>query len=61
MTIFFQDKDTEDVLFRTEDCTAVPNVGDFVKIDSTWYIVAERGFYCNNRMSCTIWITEAQL
>ena len=62
MTIFFQDKDTEEVLFRAEERTAIPNVREFVKIDSTWYIVSERNFYFNNKMSsCTIWVTEAQL
>ena len=58
MTIFFQDKDTEDVLFGIEDATSVPNVGESVMIDTTWYIVTERTFYCNSRYSCTLWVME---
>lgn len=60
MTIFFQDKDTEDVLFKTEECIVPPCVGDFVNIDNIWYVVAEKDFYCNNGISCTIWITAVQ-
>jgi len=35
MTIYIQDKDTEDVLFRIEDTIIIPNVGESVMIDAT--------------------------
>lgn len=60
MTIFFQDKDTENVLFRIENAAVIPNVGESVMIDTTWYIVTERTFYCNGKYSCTLWVMEEQ-
>ena len=60
MRVFFQDTDTEDVLFKAEDAPAIPNVGESVMIDTIWYVVTERTFHCNNGSgySCTLWVKE---
>lgn len=64
MTIYIQHKDTEDVLFRIEDTVTIPNIGESIMINTTWYIVTERTFYCNvycnGRYSCTLWVREEQ-
>lgn len=46
MRLFFQDK--EDVLYQTDDCGVIPNVGESVRIGSDWYEVVERTFYYGN-------------
>ena len=61
MTIFFQDKDTEDVIFRTEDSHVIPNVGEDVRLEQEWYRVVERTFYYKHLTtmddnSCTVWV-----
>jgi hypothetical protein len=45
MNVFFQEVGTEDVLFnpkREEELFCVPNVGEDVNIEGTWYTVVER-------------------
>lgn len=62
MTVFFQDHETEDVIFKTEDSPVIPNVGESVRLEKVWYKVTERTFYykhLTSRMdgnSCTIWV-----
>ena len=62
MTVFFQDKDTEEVIFRTEDSPAIPNVGEEVRLEMDWYKVVERTFYYKHLSaamddnSCTVWL-----
>ena len=61
MTVFFQDKESEDVLFRTEDSPCIPNVGENVMIENVWYKVVERSFYYKHlnvmdNNSCTLWV-----
>lgn len=65
MTIFFQDQETEDVIYQTnpEDSPIVPNIGETVRIWDKWYEVVERTFYYVHLIrsednSCTIWIKE---
>ena len=60
MRVFFQDMDTEDVLFTTEEAFAIPNVDESVLIDdTTWYVVTERTFYYRyRRYSCTVWVKK---
>lgn len=65
MTIFFQDKDTEEVIFRTEDSTVIPNVGEEVRLEMDWYKVVERTFYYKHLTtmddnSCTIWVKPSK-
>lgn len=45
MNVFFQEVGTEDVLFNPkseEELFYIPNVGEDVNIEGTWYTVAER-------------------
>lgn len=61
MIIFFQDPDSERVIFRTEDSPVIPNVGEDVRLEMDWYKVVERTFYYKhlNTMddnSCTVWV-----
>lgn len=61
MTVFFQDHETEDVIFQTEDSPIVPNVGESVRIENKWYDVVERTFYYKHLTnmdsnSCTVWV-----
>ena len=62
MTVFFQDPETEDVIFQTEDSPIVPNVGESVRIENMWYDVVERTFYYEHLSaamddnSCTVWV-----
>lgn len=65
MTIFFQDQETEDVIYQTntEDSPIVPNMSETVRIWDKWYEVVERTFYYvhlrrSEDSSCTIWIKE---
>lgn len=65
MTIFFQDKDTEEVIFRTEDSPAIPNVGEEVRLERYWYKVVERTFRYKHLNtlddnSCTIWVKPTE-
>ena len=45
MRLYIQFKETEEVLFSTDDVVAVPNVGESVKVEGEWYVVVERNFY----------------
>lgn len=59
MTIFFQDKDTEEDIFHTEDSPVIPNVGEVVLLEMDWYKVVERTFYYRHltnmdNNSCTV-------
>lgn len=61
MTILFQDKNTEEVIFRTEDSPVIPNVGEDVMLEQEWYRVVERTFYYKHLTnmddnSCTVWV-----
>lgn len=61
MTVLFQNPNTEEVIFRTEDSPVIPNVGEDVMLVDEWYRVVERTFYYKHltRMddnSCTIWV-----
>lgn len=61
MTVFFQDKDTEEVIFRTEDSPVIPNAGEEVRLEMNWYKVVERTFYYKHLThmddnSCTVWV-----
>lgn len=61
MTVHLQDKETENVLFRTEDSPCIPNVGEDVMIENEWYKVLERTFYYKHLNtlddnSCTLWV-----
>ena len=61
MTVFFQDQESEDVLFQTEDSLCIPNVGENVMIEKVWYEVVERTFYYKHLItmddnSCTLWV-----
>ena len=61
MTIFFQDQDSEDVIFRTIDSPVIPNVGEDVRLEMDWYKVVERTFYYKHLAtmddnSCTVWV-----
>lgn len=60
MIIFFQDKDTEEVIFRTEDSPVIPNVGEDVRLEQEWYRVVKRTFYYKHLTmddnSCTVWV-----
>ena len=61
MTVFFQDHETEDVIFKTEDSPVIPNVGESVRLENVWYKVTERTFYYEHLItmdnnSCTIWV-----
>ena len=61
MTVFFQDQESEDVLFQTDDCPCIPNVGESVMIENAWYEVVERTFYYKHLItmddnSCTLWV-----
>lgn len=61
MRVFFQDPDTEYVIFHTEDSPVIPNVGESVRLEQEWYRVVERTFYYKHltRMddnSCTVWV-----
>ena len=65
MMVFFQDQDTEDVIFRTEDSPVIPNVGESVRLENRWYEVVERTFYYKHltRMddnSCTVWVKPSK-
>ena len=65
MTVFFQDPETEDVIFQTEDSPIVPNVGESVRIENKWYDVVERTFYYEHLVtmdsnSCTIWVKRRE-
>lgn len=65
MTIFFQDKDTEEVIFRTEDSPVIPNVGEDIRLEMDWYKVVERTFYYKHLTnmddnSCTIWVKPSK-
>ena len=65
MKVFFQDNETEDVLYRIEDSHVIPNVGESVCINKAWYEVVERTFYYENLAfvddnSCTIWIKRQE-
>lgn len=67
MTIFFQDKDTEVVIFRTEDSPVIPNVGEEVRLERYWYKVVERTFSYKHLTaamddnSCTVWVKDLEV
>lgn len=61
MRVFFQDPDTENVIFHTEDSPVIPNVGEDVRLEMDWYKVVERTFYYKHLTtmddnSCTVWV-----
>lgn len=61
MTILFQNQVTEEVIFRTEDSSAIPNVGEDVMLGWDWYKVVERTFYYKHLITmddnrCTVWV-----
>ena len=43
-TIIYQDEKTEESIFRQENVTLIPNVGDIVEIEDFTYIVIQKIF-----------------
>ena len=59
MTLFFQDYDTKNVMFHTNDFNVVPNKGESLMLEGIWYKVVERVFsfehlIVNDNNSCTL-------
>lgn len=64
MNVFFQEVGTEDVLFNPrEELLYIPNVGEDVYIEGTWYTVVERNLYLKHLdiiddNSITLWMKK---
>lgn len=66
MNVFFQEVGTESILFnpkREEELFYVPNVGEDVNIEGTWYTVVERNWYLKHLdiiddNSITLWMKK---
>lgn len=64
MNVFFQEVRTEDVLFNPrEELLYIPNVGEDVNIEGTWYTVVERNWYLKHLdiiddNSITLWMRK---
>lgn len=61
MTLFIQDYETEDGLFKTNDFNVVPNKGENLMIKGEWYTVVERVFSFEHltvidNNSCTLFV-----
>ena len=61
MTLFFQDYETKNVMFQTNDFNVVPNKGESLMLEGIWYKVVERVFsfehlIFNDNNSCTLFV-----
>lgn len=63
---FIQDDNTEDVLYSSNGCYFVPNVGESIILNDKWYTVTNRVF-CYNTLphgtrtaECSIFVKEGE-
>ena len=52
MLVYFQDYNTDKILLAPA-MDFIPNVGERVDIDKTWYVVVERTFHIDRHPACT--------